>query len=149
SLGGIMASEFLAFAPEAQLGIPIVPGARVSQIISDGSQFSVVIGLFRRSATDGDVARFFPLVQTAIDRGDSGAYVQHILRDRFKGFDARVPQLLMQMVLNDDTVPNTTNRFFARGLGAPLVGDELQHIGTIPHAQKLPASANLDATHTA
>lgn len=52
-------------------------------------------------------------------------------------------------VINDDTVPNVCNRFFARGLGVPQVGDELQHIGTIAHQQMLPTSANLDATHTA
>src|SRR4029077_14115904 len=149
SLGGIMAAEFLAFAPNAQLGIPIVPGARVSQIVSDGMQLSVVVGLFRKSASDGDIARFFPLLQTAIDRGDSGAYVQHIPRHRLDSNDARPPQILMQMVINDDTVPNPTNRFFARGLGAPLVGDELQHIGTIAHNQALPISGNLDSKHTA
>ena len=149
SLGGIMASEFLAFAPDTQVAIPIVPGARVTDIIQYAKTFAPVIVLLKGTATNGEVARFFPLVQTAIDRGDAGAYTGHILHDRIAGFDARVPHTLMQMVIDDDTVPNVCNRFFARGLGVPLVGDELQHVGTIAHQQTLPTSKNLDATHTA
>lgn len=148
SLGGIMSAEFLALAPEVQVGIPIVPGARVVDIIKDGQQFSAVINVLRGSNTDGAIARFFPIVQSIVDRGDAGAYTQHIVTDRLPGFDAKKPQVLMQMVINDDTVPNSTNLFFARGLGVPHVGDELLHTGTIPHEQALPVSANLDATHT-
>ncbi len=148
SLGGIMSSEFLAFAPEVQVGIPIVPGARVVDIIKDGQQFSAIISLLRGSNTDGAIVRFFPVVQSIVDRGDAGAYTQHIVSDRLPGFDGKKPQVLMQMVLNDDTVPNSTNLFFARGLGVPHVGDELLHVGTIPYEPTLPVSANLDASHT-
>jgi hypothetical protein len=148
SLGGIMSAEFLSFVPEVKQAVAIVPGARVTEIVQDGMDFTAVIILLRGQATDGDVARFFPVVQTAIDRGDAGAYTRHVVRQRLPGFDAGVPQMLMQMVIDDHTVPNSTNRFFARGLGVPLVGDELQHIGTIPHVATLPTSDNLDANHT-
>jgi dienelactone hydrolase len=148
SLGGIMSAEFLAFAPEVQVAMPIVPGARVVDIIKDGATFAPVITILKGQATDGQVARFFPIVQTVVDRGDSGAYTQHIVTSRLKGFDQQRPQVLMQMVIADDTVPNSTNLFFARGLGVPHVGDELLKIGTIPHQQMLPVSANLDAKHT-
>jgi pimeloyl-ACP methyl ester carboxylesterase len=148
SLGGIMSAEFLAFAPDTQLAIPIVPGARVTDIIQYSKMLSGVTTLIKGTATEGEVSRTFPFVQTAIDRGDAGAYTQHIVTQRLPGFDARVPQTLMQMVIDDDTVPNVCNRFFARGLGVPLVGDELQHVGTIPHQQMLPTMGNLDATHT-
>ena len=148
SLGGIMAAEFLAFAPDTKVAVPIVPGARVTDIIQYSQTFAPVILLLKGSASNGQVARTFPLVQTAIDRGDAGAYTQHIVTDRLPGFDASVPHTLMQMVIDDDTVPNVCNRYFARGLGVPHVGDELQHIGTIAHQQALPTSANVDATHT-
>ena len=39
---------------------------------------------------------------------------------------ARTPRVLMQMVIDDEVVPNTSNRFFARGLGLPQVGAVLQ-----------------------
>ena len=143
-----MSAEFLAFAPETQVAVPIVPGARVTQIIQDGAMFRPIIVLASGQATDGDIARFFPLLQTAIDAGDPGAYTGHVLDARLPGFDAGRPQLLMQMVIEDDTVPNSTNRFFARGLGVPHVGDELLPIGVVPHVQKLPTANNLDATHS-
>jgi hypothetical protein len=149
SLGGIMSAEFLALAPDVRLALPIVPGARVTDIIQYSKTFSPLILIAKGNASKGDVARAFPFVQTAIDRGDPGAYTQHIISQRLPGFDANVPQVLMQMVIDDDTVPNVCNRYFARGLGAPLVGEELQHIGTIAHQPMLPTTGNVDATHTA
>ncbi|MSP60816.1 MAG: hypothetical protein EXR72_10835 [Myxococcales bacterium] len=149
SLGGIMAAEFLAFAPDVKVAVPIVPGARVTEIIQFADQFKIVIDLYRNSASDGDVARFFPLLQTAIDRGDAGAYTPYIVRDRLPGFDQARPQLLMQMVLADDTVPNVCNSYFARGLGAPHVGDELLKIGGLPRMATLPTAGNIDPTHSA
>jgi dienelactone hydrolase len=148
SLGGIMSAEFIAFAPEVKVAVPIVPGARVADIIKDSATFAPLVSAVRGTSSDGDVARLFPLVQAAIDRGDSGAYAGHMVSARLAGFDASKPQVLMQMVINDDTVSNPENRFFARSLGLPLVGDELQKIGVIQHTQALPAKGNLDATHT-
>jgi dienelactone hydrolase len=149
SLGGLMTPEFLSLVPEVKVAVPIVPGARISEIIQDGAQFRAIILLFRASASDGDVARFFPLLQTAIDAGDAGAYAPHILADRLPGFDTGRPQLLMQMVIDDDTVPNSTNRYFARALDVPLVGDELQPIGLPARATGMPVRANMDTDHTA
>ncbi len=148
SLGGVMAPELLAFAPEVDVALPIVPGARVVGIIKDGEQFEIVINLLKGMATDGQVARFFPLLQTIVDRGDAGAYLRHVVSNRLKGFDSQRPQVLMQMVLEDDTVPNSTNSFFARGLGLPHVGPELLALGVIPHEPSLPISGNVDASHT-
>jgi len=148
SLGGIMAPEFLAFVPEVQIAIPIVPGARVVDIIKSSDQFALVIDLMAGQATDGEIARFFPVLQTIVDRGDAGAYLGHVAAHRLAGFDSQRPQVLMQMVLDDDTVPNPTNLFFARGLGVPHVGEQLLPIGLIPHEPSLPVSGNLDAEHT-
>jgi pimeloyl-ACP methyl ester carboxylesterase len=148
SLGGIMGAELASFAPDLDTAILIVPGARVGSIVAEGQMFAVIINLFAGMASDGDVARFFPILQTVIDRGDAGAYARHVVAERLPGFDAATPQLLMQMVLMDDTVPNSTNAYLARALGLPLVGDELLPIGVIAHEQELPTSANFDATHT-
>ena len=148
SLGGIMAAELLALSPDFKVAVPIVPGARVSQIIPDSVTFAPVIPLLLGSATDGDIARFFPVLQTAIDRGDAGAYTPHIVKSRLPGVGGVGPQVLMQMVIDDETVPNAENRYYARGLGVPHVGDELQKIGAVPHEQALPVTGNVDATHT-
>jgi dienelactone hydrolase len=149
SLGGIMSAEFLAFAPEVRVAMPIVPGARVVDIVKDGETFAPAIQLLQGQSTRGELLRFFTLLQTAIDRGDAGTYAPHVARERLPGFDAQVPQVLMQMVIDDETVPNTTNRYFARALGAPHVGDALQAIGGVPRQQAMPVRANMGPRHTA
>lgn len=148
SLGGIMGAELLAFAPEFHTATLVVPGARVANIVQEGEQFAFVITAFASMATAGELARFFPLLQGVIDRGDAGAYTRHIAAQRLPGFDESTPQVLVQIVQNDDTVPNSANGFFARGLGAPLVGDELWPIGVVAHEPELPTSGNRDAEHT-
>ena len=150
SLGGIMGAQLVAFAPEFRTANFIVPGARVSGIVADGETFSQVVDIFASSATDGEFERFFPLLQSIIDRGDSGIYAQHVLPGtRLPGFDRSAPQVLMQMVIDDDTVPNTSNAFFARALGAPHLGEERLPIGVIEHVPGLPVTGNIDAMHTA
>ncbi|MFH2005302.1 MAG: hypothetical protein ABI333_01830 [bacterium] len=149
SLGGLMSSEFLAFAPEAEVAIVVVPGANVGGIIQHGPLFGMLVEFMRGSATDGQVARFFPMLQGVIDRGDPGAYTRHIVRERLPGFDDATPQVLMQMVLDDEIVPNVSNLAYAQGLGAPLVGDELLHIPGVSHEQTLPVSENIGSGVTA
>lgn len=148
SLGGIMGAELLALAPEFHTGVLVVPGARVSNIVQEGEQFAFVVTAFAGMATDGEIARFFPLLQGVIDRGDAGAYTHHVAAERVPGFDTRTPQVLVQIVKDDDTVPNSANGFFARGVGSPLVGDELWPLGWVAHEQDLPTSGNKDADHS-
>lgn len=150
SLGGIMAPGVLAFAPEFRTATLLVPGARSTSIVRDGSSFSSLLGVFAQAATDGELVRFFPVVQSVIDRGDAGVYAQYVLPGRrLQGFDESAPSVLGQMVIDDTTVPNSTNRFFTRAMGLPHVGNALQPIGVVPHEPELPTAANFDAEHTA
>ncbi len=150
SLGGIMGPGVVAFAPEFKTATFVVPGARSTSIVRDGESFSSLLGLFASAATDGELARFFPVVQSVIDRGDAGVYGVHVLPGtRLPGFDESAPSVLGQMVIGDDTVPNSTNRFFTRAMGLPHVGEVLQPIGVVPQKAELPTAANLDGEHTA
>lgn len=143
SLGGIMAAEFVALSNDVEVAFPVVPGSRVTGIISDGEMFSLIITFLRGSASDGDVARFFPLLQTVVDRGDSGAYGRHMVLERLPGHDASQPQVLMGMAIGDTIVPNSANTLFARAMGLPHVGEELLPIGAIAHEPDLPVSNNI------
>ncbi|MEM6296042.1 MAG: hypothetical protein AAGA54_32515 [Myxococcota bacterium] len=150
SLGGIMGPGVVAFAPEFKTATFVVPGARSTAIVRDGESFSSLLDLFASAATDGELARFFPVVQSVIDRGDAGVYGVHVLPGtRLPGFDDAAPSVLGQMVIGDDTVPNSTNRFFTRAMGLPHVGEVLQPIGVVPQQAELPTAANLDDEHTA
>ena len=150
SLGGIMGPELLALAPDVHLGVLVVPGGKVSSIIQDGQMFQVIIDLMKpRGTTDGDVARFFPILQTLIDRGDSAVWAPALLARPPAGFPNAAPHILMGMVIDDDTVPNTSNRTIARALDIPQVPPLLQPIGVVPTTGAAPISANLPDGRTA
>jgi dienelactone hydrolase len=129
SLGGIMGPELLALSPELSAGVLVVPGGRVSTIISDSATFGSLIALVRpRGTTDGDVRRFFPILQTILERGDAASYGEHILASRLTGTGA--PQsVLLGVVLDDDTVPNVANYALARAFGElPIVETQLRPV---------------------
>jgi hypothetical protein len=146
SLGGIMGPELIALSPGIEAAILVVPGGRVSSIVQDAEQFSIVIDIMRpQDATDGDVDRFFPVLQTMLDRGDAAAWATQLLvpiEDRSAGLPAAAPHILMAMVLDDDTVPNSSNRALARALGIPVVPPLRQEIGLIGMTAEAPVLAN-------
>lgn len=143
SLGGIMGGEFLALQDRIDLAILAVPGSRVMSIISDAQQFAFLPILFKGpTTTDGDVARFFPVMQALIDRGDSANYANHVLHDRLPSANARTPSLSFMMVLNDDTVPNVCNNAMARALGVPQLPPVLEPVGVIPLLDGTTVSGN-------
>ncbi|UJR80528.1 hypothetical protein [Sandaracinus amylolyticus] len=122
SLGGLMGPELLALSSDYGAGVLVVPGGRVSTIISDGAQFSSLIDLLRpRGATRGDVRRFFPILQTVLDRGDPASYGPHLLRDRLPGAETGTPSVLVGVVLDDEIVPNVASYALARAIGVPVV----------------------------
>lgn len=129
SLGGIMGPELLALDGDLTAGVLVVPGGRVSAIISDSATFAPLILAARpRGTSAGDVRRFFPILQTIIERGDSASYGPHILGARLSG--AGNPQsVLVGVVLDDDTVPNVANYTIARALGdIPIVEQQLRPV---------------------
>lgn len=107
SLGGIMGSELAALTDAYGAVVLVVPGGRVSSIIIDSATFRPIISLVTPPATSmGDIDRFFPVLQTVLDRGDAASYGPHIIRDRLSPAGTRIPSVLLGVVLDDDTVPN-------------------------------------------
>lgn len=149
SLGGIMGPELLALSPDVGLGVLSVPGGRVSSIISDGPTFSVLVRAMTPPHTPpGEVTRFFPVLQTLIERGDSANYAPHVLRDRLPGAGDRAPHILFDMAIDDAIVPNVCNRALARALGVPHIPPVLQDVGIVPVLDAAPVIGNLDDGRT-
>jgi hypothetical protein len=133
SLGGIMGGEFLALQDRVDLAILSVPGGRVMSIVSDAEQFAFLPALFAGAHTSkGDIDRFFPILQTIIERGDSANYATHMINDRLPSANTRTPHLLFMMVLNDNTVPNVCNNAIARAIGVPQLPPVVEDVGLIP-----------------
>ncbi|MSP73659.1 MAG: hypothetical protein EXR76_16105 [Myxococcales bacterium] len=147
SLGGIMGPELLALSDDLGAGVLSVPGGRVASIISDAPQFEILIRAMTPPGTPpGEVARFFPVLQTLLDRGDAANYGPRILSNRLT--DGPSPHLLFAMAINDEIVPNVCNRALARAIGVPHVAPVLQEVGIIGEAPPTPFSGNLDDGQT-
>jgi acetyl esterase/lipase len=149
SLGGIMAPEFLANTTDVKVAVPMVPGARMTEILRESANFQQAIAQVRGTATDGDLARIFSVMQVVLDRGDPGTYLPHVLKDRLTGTDADAPQVLVQMAIGDEIVPNSSTRYYVRAAGIPLVGDELMPVPGVPHLTTFPVTSNIRSGLTA
>lgn len=149
SLGGIMGAELLALSPGVGAAILSVPGGRVTSIMSDSETFApILFGLTPAGATKSDVVRFFPVLQTLIERGDASNYAPYVLSDRLPGAGP-APQLLLNMAVGDKTVPNVCTRSLARALGVPVVEPVLQEVGVVGVSPPTPFSGNMAPDVTA
>lgn len=149
SLGGIMGVEPLALTDAFGAAVLVVPGGRVSAIIADSSRFAPLITLATpRGVTDGQVRRFFPVLQTLLERGDAATYAPHVLEARFEATEP--PSVLAGIVLDDDTVPNPANYALMRAMGLPLVAELLRPEPGFDTALEAPLAGNrLDGARTA
>ena len=144
SLGGIMGSELLALTDHIGAGVLDVCGGRLSQIMKDSAMF----GLFLQFAVPqdtppGDVDRFFTLAQTLIERADPANFAPYLLEDRLPGTGERLPQMLMQIAMGDETIPNSTSWYLARAMNLPQLHPVAQHIEVVPQQETLPATGNV------
>jgi len=144
SLGGIMGSELLALTDAFGAGILMVGGARVATIIQEAEQFEIIITIMSPPGTpDGDVQRFFPVLQTIVDAGDPANYAPHVLRDRLVP-GTRAPHLLLTHADGDTIVPPGTNRALARAYGdLAHVPPVVYEVGIIPQVATAPVSGNV------
>jgi hypothetical protein len=120
SLGGIMGSELSALSPDLNVVIMAIAGARVTDILQFGNFLEPLVALLSPAgASEGDIIRLFPMLQTVVDRGDPVSYAPHVLRDRL--IDGPTPDVLAGIVLDDEIVPEPTNFTLARALDLPHI----------------------------
>ncbi len=137
SLGGIMGAQLLALDPAVLAADLSVPGGRVTEIVHRSQTFAGLVALMKPAGTtDGDVARFFAMLQAAIDRGDAATWAPRVLDG--------TRDVLVTMVIDDEVIPNSATRSLARAFGVEHVGPLLQEVEGLPLGAELPLSANLD-----
>jgi len=150
SLGGIMGSELIALDGGFDAAVLTVAGARLMPLITEASSFATfrpIIG--NLVGGEAELDRALPLVQAVVDGGDPVAFAGHVLGRPLPGARGRVPHLLQQMVINDETVSNGTNRSLARALGVPLVPPVLQEVGLVSVEAEAPVVGNFEGGRTA
>jgi hypothetical protein len=103
--------------------------------------FGPLIALVKpRSVTDGDVTRFFAVLQTILDSADPSSWAVHVLEERL--VPGRTPSVLEGVVLDDDTVPNVSNYALARALGLSIVPPVLREEPFVEVTGPPPISGN-------
>jgi dienelactone hydrolase len=136
SLGGIMGAHLLALDPTLTAAELSVPGGRVGDIVYRGEIFAPLVAIMSPDGTgDGDLARFFPLMQAAIERGDASNWAPRVLDGE--------RDVLMTMVVDDGIIPNECNRSLARAFGVQHAPPVLQEVEGMVLSAELPVAGNL------
>ena len=143
SLGGIMGPELMALTDRIGAAVLDVCGGRLTTIMTDSEQFGSFISfLSPKGATPGDIDRFFTMAQALVERADPANYAPNVLRDRLEGAGTRIPQVLLQIGVGDEVIPNTASWYLSRAFGLPILPPVAVDIDGVSVEKKLPASGN-------
>lgn len=121
SAGGIMVTQHVALDARIGAAVLIVPGGRLATLMSDSVAFGALVGLLRpRDATDADVRRFFPILQTIVERADPASWAGTLFRSRVPAVPGRA-DVLVGVALGDEVMPNSGTYALGRALGLPML----------------------------
>jgi hypothetical protein len=122
SFGSVQGPTIFALAPEISQAAWNVGGAGAMGILRDSHTFGILVNALRPEGTsDGAVARFMAVTQAIVDPGDPLNYARHATLEALPGVSGWTPRdVLLQEVIDDNIVPNTTSRALARAAGLEL-----------------------------
>lgn len=143
SFGGVMAIEFLALTNRFSAAGLQLGGGSVVRIIGQARRFEAV-RLLAGGSTAPETIRFFPIVQAVVDAGDASTWAPRILRDRLPEIGGEAPHLLLQLVINDDTIPDASTDSVVRALGLEHLPPVARELPLAPTTEAAPISGNLD-----
>jgi len=143
SFGSVQGPTLFALAPEVTDAVWNVGGAGLMTLLRDSGLFGLLVSSLKPEGTsDGAVARFMAVAQAIVDPGDPINYARFASLEPFAGAPGWKPrEVLMQEVIHDGIVPNSTSRALARAAGLQLV-DAIEPISGLD-AVAGPVSANL------
>jgi dienelactone hydrolase len=121
SFGGVQGPAIFALAPEIQHAVWNVGGDGMMFILEDSPLFSIFVdGLRPPGVADGALARFLSATQAIVDPGDGLNYARFVL-DAPLAEQPRPRNVLLQQVIDDGIVPNTSTEAVARAAGLVLL----------------------------
>ncbi len=143
SFGAVQGATIFALAPEITHATWNVGGAGLMTLLRDSNTFSLIVnGLRPEGVADGAVARFMAMSQAIVDPGDPLVYAPYAVRQEPDGVPGWVPrEILLQEVVGDTIVPNSSTRALARATGLELV-DAIDPVSGLPQTSG-PVTANL------
>lgn len=131
SFGSVQGPTLFAMAPEVQLAVWNVGGDNVMQLLEDSDVFSLMVDSMKPPGTaDGSLARFLSATQAIVDPGDPINYARFALKETFPGVaGGSVRSILLQEVVRDTIVPNSTSNALARATGLSLMNPVVPPLG--------------------
>ncbi|MEZ4294685.1 MAG: hypothetical protein R3B70_06890 [Polyangiaceae bacterium] len=126
SFGSVQGPTIFALAPEIKHAVWNVGGAGLMPLLRDSGTFGLLVNALKPEGTpDGALGRFFAATQAIVDPGDPVNYARYGTLAGLPGVPAWEPRdVLLQEVVNDTIVPNSTSELLARAAGlvnmAPL-----------------------------
>ena len=148
SFGSVQGPTIFALAPEIRQAVWNVGGDGLMMLLRDSNTFSILVDALRPAGTpDGAVARFFATTQAIVDPGDPINFARFGTEAALPGVTGWLPRdVLLQEVIEDGIVPNSTSEALARAAGLVLC-DPLVPISGLPTA-RAPLSGNLPSGAT-
>jgi hypothetical protein len=149
SFGSVQGPTAFALAPEITQAVWNVGGDGLTTLLRDSGTFSILVNSLRPPGTpDGAVARFFAAAQAIVDPGDPLNYARFGTIEPLPGVESWAPRdVLLQEVIDDHIVPNSTSEALARAAGLELI-DAIRPISGVKIVSA-PVTGNLPSGSTA
>lgn len=135
SFGSVQGPAIFALAPEIKQATWNVGGDGLMKLLRDSGTFSLLVNSLRPPATpDGAIGRFFAVTQAIVDPGDPLNFARFASIAPTPGVANWAPRdVLVQEVIGDTIVPNSTTEALSRAAGLVLV-DPIQPVSGLPGA---------------
>lgn len=119
SFGSVQGPTIFALAPEIKHAVWNVGGAGLMTLLRDSGTFGLLVNALKPMGTpDGALGRFFAATQAIVDPGDPLNYARYGTLEGLPGVDGWEPRdVLLQEVVKDTIVPNSTSELLARAAG--------------------------------
>ena len=119
SFGAVQGPTIFALAPEIKHAVWNVGGAGLMTLLRDSPTFGLLVNSLKPEGTpDGALGRFFAATQAIVDPGDPLNYARFGTLEALPGVPGWAPRdVLLQEVVKDSIVPNSTSELVARAAG--------------------------------
>jgi hypothetical protein len=143
SLGGILGAPLLALSEDVGAAVLTVGGARLITIALENPSLEPLKPyLARLVGSEAELERMLVVLQALIDAADPAGFAATVLEGGLSG-EARVPDLLVQVAMQDEVVPPASGRALARALDVPHLGTVVEEVALIPVEPTLPTRGNV------
>jgi hypothetical protein len=148
SFGSVQGPAIFATAPEITQAVWNVGGDGLMTLLRDSGTFSLLVNSLKPPHTaDGALGRFFAISQAIVDPGDPLNYARFGTQLAAPGVTGWKPRdVLLQEVVDDSIVPNSTSEALARAAGLVLA-DPIRPISGLPSGAA-PLTGNLTSGAT-